>query len=85
MNKCMKGHIPLQLINGANKNDKPIKDLVLSINGDVFSKSTQIIVLAGDIDIRQKGKHKRSINLPACCEHRKSMTIKHRMNNLITW
>ena len=34
----------------ADKNDKPIKHLVLSINGVVFSKSTQITVLPGDID-----------------------------------
>ena len=81
----MKGHIPLQLINGANKNDKPIKDLVLSINGVVFSKSAQITVLPGDIDTRQKGKHKRSIKLPAIYEHRQNMTVKHRMNNVITW
>ena len=76
----MKGHIPLHLINGADKNDNPIKDLVLSINGVVFSKSVQITVLPG-----QKGKHKRSINLPSSCEHRQNMTIKHIMNNVITW
>ena len=39
----------------AENNDNPIKDLVLSINGDVFSKSVQIIVLPGHIDIEQKG------------------------------
>ena len=46
----MNGHIPLELINGEDMNDNPIKDLVMSINGDVFSKSAQITVLPGDID-----------------------------------
>ena len=68
----------------AYKNDNPIKDLVFSINGVFFSKSVQIIVLPCDIDTRQKGKHKRSINLPASCEDMQNMTIKHRMNNVIT-
>ena len=70
----------LVLVEEVDKNDKPIKDLVLSINGDLFSKSMQITVLSG-----QKDKHKRSINLPASCEHRHNMTIKHIMNNVITW
>ena len=52
-----------------DKNDKPIKDLVLSINGVVLSKSVQITMLLRDIDTRHKGKHKRSINLLASCEH----------------
>ena len=50
----MKGRISLRLINGVDKNDEPIKDFVLLINGDVFSKSAQITVLPGDIDTRQK-------------------------------
>ena len=36
----------------ADKNDNSNKDLVLLINGIVFSKSTQITVLPGDIDTR---------------------------------
>ena len=70
----------LVLVEEANKNGKPVKDLVLSINGVIFSKSVQIKVLP-----RQKGKHKRIINLPSSCEHRKNMTIKPKMNNVITW
>ena len=74
---CRKG---LVLVEEADRNDKPTKDLVLSINGVVFSNSMEITMLPG-----RKGKHKRSINLPSSYEHRKNMTIKNRMNNVITW
>ena len=74
---CRKDVIPRE---EADNNDKPIKYLVLLKNGVVLSRTAQIIVLPG-----QKGKHKRIINLYVSCEHRKNMTIKHIMNNVITW
>ena len=70
----------LVLIEEENKNENPINDLVLSINGVVFSRYAQIIVLPRDIDTIQKSKHRRNINLPVSCEHRKNMIIKHIMN-----
>ena len=45
---CRKDLVPIE---EADNNDNPIKDLVLSINGDVFPKFAQITVLPGDIDI----------------------------------
>ena len=63
-----------------DKNDKPIKELVVSKNTVVFSKSAQIKVLPGDIYSRHEAKHRRDINLPYSCEHRKNMIIEHRMN-----
>ena len=61
-------------IEEAKKNNKPIKDLVLSINGDVFSKSAQIIVLPGDIDTRQKGN---AINI--------DIDTRQKGNEIYTW
>ena len=40
----------LVLVEEEDNNEKPIKDLVLLINGVVFSKFAQIIVLPGNID-----------------------------------
>ena len=49
---CRKDLVPVE---EADKDDKPIKDLKLLINGDVFSKSAQITVLPRDIYTRHKG------------------------------
>ena len=40
----------LVLVEEADNNENPIKDLLLSINGVFFSRSMQIIVLLRDID-----------------------------------
>ena len=89
----MKGHISLQLINGEDKNDKPIKDLILLINGVVFSRSVQLTKLPGDIDIGQRAKHRRNIKLLTSCgpehdyQHRRNINLlsscEHRQNMTI--
>ena len=55
------------------KNDKPIKDLLLSKNRVVFPRPPQIEVLPRDRSVGRGAEHRRDINLRASYEHRQNM------------